>query len=233
MSFSIEILLGFLAVIAAITVPLIIYFLQKSRKRLSYEVISNTQLVGIKSEIKDKVKILYDEKQVINVHLISIRFINNGNQPISIDDYAKPITINYNNPISVLTCEVLEQYPENLDVVIAKESRYIKIDPLLLNSNDSFVIKVLASDFSGDLIVSARIKGVKKLEVFKNSKNVPLKLIVLIYILMVVTLILDFFYANEIKASFGINTVYFPVVFMVILIFIIFFSQKLSLKLKP
>ncbi|WP_198330609.1 hypothetical protein [Psychrobacter cibarius] len=93
MSFSIEILLGCLAVIAAITVPLIIYFLQKSKKRLAYEIVSNTQLVGVKSEVQNKIKIYYENKLVENVHLLLIRIINNGNQSISIGDFAKRIDI--------------------------------------------------------------------------------------------------------------------------------------------
>ncbi|WP_296245519.1 hypothetical protein, partial [Psychrobacter sp. UBA6766] len=108
MSFSMEILLGFLAVIAAITVPLIIYFLQKSKKQLSYEIISNTQLVGVENEIQDRITILYDEKQVVNVHLISIRFVNDGNQPISIDDSAMPINIKLGSATNILTCEVFD-----------------------------------------------------------------------------------------------------------------------------
>ena len=143
MSFSIEILLGFLAVIAAITVPLIIYFLQKSKKRLAYEVVSNTQLVGVKSEVQNKIKIHYENKIVENVHLVSIRIINSGNQPISIDDFARPISIQLGSNTNILTCEVLEQSPKDLDISILKMQNSVEIQPLLLNPNDSFNLNIL------------------------------------------------------------------------------------------
>ena len=149
MNFSIEILLGFLAVIAAITVPLIIYFLQKSKKRLAYEVVSNTQLVGVKSEVQNKIKIYYENKLVENVHLVSIRLINSGNQPISIEDFARPINIKLGSNTNILTCEVLEKNPKDLDIVISKMQNSVKIQPLLLNPNDSLTLNILLGDYRG------------------------------------------------------------------------------------
>ena len=169
MGFSIEILLGLLAVIAAITVPLIIYFLQKSKKRLAYEVVSNTQLVGVKSEVQNKIKIYYENKLVADVHLLLIRIINNGNQSISIGDFAKRIDINLGNNLNILTCEILRQYPDNLDVNVIKMINSIEIEPLLLNPKDNFTIKILLSDYKEDFEVSARIEGIGKIEVYKGA----------------------------------------------------------------
>lgn len=170
MNFSIEILLGFLAVIAAITVPLIIYFLQKSKKRLSYEVISNTQLVGVENEIQDRITILYDEKKVVNVHLISIRFVNDGNQPISIDDFAMPINVKLGSGTNILTCEVLEQSPNELNASIIKMEDSVEIQPLLLNSNDNFTLNILLNDYDESLYITTRIKGIKSISLYKKSK---------------------------------------------------------------
>ena len=115
MSFSLQLLIGVLAVVAAITVPIAIYFLQKNRKKLSYEVISNTQLVGVENKIQDKIKILDENKLVENVHLLSIMFINDGNQSISIENFATPIKVQLGDSANILTCEVLVQSP---DVVV-------------------------------------------------------------------------------------------------------------------
>lgn len=205
MNFSIEILLGFLAVIAAITVPLIIYFLQKSKKRLAYEVVSNTQLVGVKSEVQNKIKIYYENKLVENVHLVSIRLINSGNQPISIEDFARPINIKLGSNTNILTCEVLEKNPKDLDIVISKMQNSVKIQPLLLNPNDSLTLNILLSDYRGGLEVSARVRGISNIKVYREPESIKS---IFLFLLFVLLLILNAFNAvskNKIGSFFGID----------------------------
>lgn len=154
--------------LAAIIVAIIIFILGKKKKRLAYYIVSNTQLVGIENSIQDKIKILYDEKQVTNVHLISIKFINNGNEPISVDDFDKPIRIRYDSAVNVLTHEILEKDPEDLDAITREREEFIEVEPLLLNIKDEFTVNILASNFDGDLDISARIRGVKELEIYNK-----------------------------------------------------------------
>ncbi|WP_352287503.1 hypothetical protein [Psychrobacter sp. GW64-MNA-CIBAN-0177] len=184
MSFSVELLLGTLAVIATITVPLIIYFLQKSRKKLSYEIISNTQLVGVENKIKDRITILYDEKKVVNVHLISIRFVNDGNQPISIDDFAMPINVRLGSDTNILTCEVLEQNPNELNAAIVKMEDSVEIQPLLINANDSFKLNILVNNYEGSLFITARIKGIKTISIYKEPKFTIVNFLFVMYFLI-------------------------------------------------
>lgn len=205
MSFSIEILLGFSAVIAAITVPLIIYFLQKSKRRLAYEVVSNAQLVGVKSEVQNKIKIYYENKLVENVHLVSIRIINSGNQPISIDDFARPISIQLGSNTNILTSEVLGLNPKDLDVSILKMQNSVEIQPLLLNPNDSLTLNILISDYRGGLEVSARVRGISNIEIYRKPESIKS---IFLFPLVVLLLILNFFNAvfkNKIGSFFGLD----------------------------
>lgn len=224
MSFSIEILLGCLAVIAAITVPLIIYFLQKSKKRLAYEIVSNTQLVGVKSEVQNKIKIYYENKLVENVHLLLIRIINNGNQSISIGDFAKRIDINLGNNLNILTCEILRQYPDNLDVNVIKMVDSIEIEPLLLNPKDNFTIKILLSDYKENFEVSARIEGISKIEVYKEPQpllNITLMLTFIPFLILMITRI---FFEDTFKNYFGFDISIIVHTFFVLIITILVFQ---------
>ena len=206
MVFSLELLIGVLAVIAAITVPLIIYFLQKSKKRLAYEVISDTQLVGIKSEVQNKIKIYYEDKLVENVHLISIKIINNGNQPISISDFAELINIRLGNNTNILTCEVLEQNPKDLDVCVVKIQDSIEIQPLLLNPNDSFTLNILLSNYKRDLEVSARIEGVNKIEYYVEPQPIANLIMLIIFILLIILNIFYVIFKSNFESFFGIDS---------------------------
>lgn len=197
MSFSIEILLGFSAVIVAIAVPLIIYYLQKSKKQLSYEIISNTQLVGVENEIKDRITILYDEKKVVNVHLISIKFVNDGNQPISIDDFATPINVRLGSGTNILTCEVLEQSPNELNAGIVKMEDSVQIQPLLINSNDSFKLNILLNNYEGSLDITARIKGIKTISIYKEPKFTIVNFLFVMYFLVGMVGVFGTIYGRE------------------------------------
>ena len=224
MSFSIEILLGCLAVIAAITVPLIIYFLQKSKKRLAYEIVSNTQLVGVKSEVQNKIKIYYENKLVENVNLLLIRIINNGNQSISIGDFAKRIDINLGNNLNILTCEILRQYPDNLDINVIKMVDSIEIEPLLLNPKDNFTIKILLSDYKENFEVSARIEGISKIEVYEEPQplfNITLMLTFIPFLILMITRI---FFDDTFKDYFGFDMSIIVHTFFVLIITILVFQ---------
>ncbi len=218
-------LVGAIATIGAIIAAFVIYYLQKSKKRLSYEIISNTQLIGVNNKIQDKIKILYDEKQVANVHLISIKFVNNGNEPISVDDFDKPISIRYNSTVNILTHEIVERVPEDLDAVIGKKEKFLEITPLLLNTKDEFTVNILASDFNGDLDISARIRGVKELEIYKSYEKSS-KLLVYINIFVIFLTVINVFYGREIDSYFGLdyNKIlyspvfsFFPIVLLLVL----------------
>lgn len=224
MSFSIEILLGFLAVIAAITVPLIIFFLQKSKKRLAYEIVSNTQLVGVKSEVQNKIKIYYENKLVENVHLLLIRIINNGNQSISIGDFAKRIDINLGNNLNILTCEILRQYPDNLDVNVIKVVDSIQIEPLLLNPKDNFTIKILLSDYKENFEVSARIEGISKIEVYKEPQPLLNITLMLTFIPFLIVMITRIFFEDTFKNYFGFDISIIVHTFFVLIITILVFQ---------
>lgn len=217
MSFSIEILLGFLAVIAAITVPLIIYFLQKSKKQLSYEIISNTQLVGIENEIQDRITILYDEKQVVNVHLISIRFVNDGNQPISIDDFAMPINVQLGSATNILTCEVLEQNPNELNANIVKMEDSVEIQPLLINPNDSFNLNILLNNYEGSLCIRARIKGIKTISVYKEPKFTIVNFLLIMHFLVGMVGMFSTIYGRETNNDFVSDIGYVSFIFFITL----------------
>ncbi|MEK6199664.1 MAG: hypothetical protein N2B60_05500 [Psychrobacter sp.] len=194
------IILGLVAIIVTIT----LFILGKKKKRLAYYIVSNTQLVGIENSIQDKIKILYDEKQVTNVHLISIKFINSGNEPISVDDFDKPISIRYNSAVNILTHEIVERVPEDLDTVIGEKEKFLEITPLLLNTKDEFTVNILASDFNGDLDISARIKGVKELEIYKSYEKSS-KLLVYINIFVIFLTVINVFYGREIDSYFGLD----------------------------
>jgi len=161
---------GVILAVLAVLVTVMIFFAQRKTKKLSYEITSNTQLLGVKDEIQGKVQVLYEGKEVKNVHLLTIKFSNNGNQSISSNDYERPLSIEVNSDAKVLTYEVIDEEPENLGAVVQLEENKIVLSPILLNEKDTFSIKALISDFEGQPIIDGRINGVKAITRYKEGQ---------------------------------------------------------------
>jgi len=154
---------GVIFAILAVLVMILIFFAQRKTKKLSYEIISNTQLLGVKDEIQGKVQLLYEGKDVKNVHLLTIRFLNNGNQPISSADYERPLSIAINQDAKILTHEIINEEPNNIGTTVSMEDNKLIFSPVLLNSKDSFELKALVSDLEGQPKIDGRINGVKSI----------------------------------------------------------------------
>jgi hypothetical protein len=154
---------GAVLAVLAVVVTIFIYFAQRKIKKLSYEIISNTQLLGVKDEIQGKVKVLYNDEEVKNVHLLTVRFLNAGNQSIVTSDYERPVSIGVNANAKILTYEILEQDPSNIGATLYTLDNKIMLNSVLLNAKDSFCIKTLISDLEGNPKIDGRINGVKEI----------------------------------------------------------------------
>lgn len=161
---------GVVCAILAVVVTILIFFAQRKTKRLSYEITSNIQLLGVKDEIQGKVQVLYDGKEVKNVHLLTIKFTNSGNQSISSSDYERTLSIEVNSDAKILTHEVIEEVPENLGATVSLEGNKLVFSPVLLNAKDSFSIKTLISDFEGRPSIDGRINGVKSISKYSDGQ---------------------------------------------------------------
>ena len=61
--------------IIAIIISIILYLIQRRRKSLSWEIISNTPLLSIDEEIKGDLQILFAGKPVQDIQLIILKII--------------------------------------------------------------------------------------------------------------------------------------------------------------
>lgn len=142
------------------------------RKRLSYEIISNTPLLSVKSEVKGRIKIYLDDRPVEDVNLIMIRITNIGNDPILSKDLTTPITINFDEAAKLLSVEIFERIPVDMLLPdMALSNNWIALSPQLLNEKDSITIKILGSGVTSAPIVRARIAGVEKIENITGRLN--------------------------------------------------------------
>jgi len=135
---------------------------------LAYEIQTNTPVLTISEQVAGKVKVLYEDKSIENAQLIVIKLLNNGNQPITSKDYERNFSCTFGENSKILSSEIIETNPEELNPNLPDNENQIILEPLLLNKNDYLVIKTLVADFKGKIDIDARIIGVSKISKIKK-----------------------------------------------------------------
>jgi hypothetical protein len=167
--------IGTILALFAIIVTVVIYLLQRNKKLLTYQILTNTQLFKVGEKLKGKLEMIYDGIPVKNMFLVMIRIENNGNQSITSQDFEKPISIFFGDEAKILNAEVEDVFPKNLKPVIAIEKpNQIVIQPLLLNKKEGFVLKFLFQDYGNIIEFDARISGIREVYKIYDRRGIPL-----------------------------------------------------------
>jgi hypothetical protein len=172
-------------IVAAIfgVISIVLFIKQRRSKKLSYQVLTNTSLLSVASQIKQRVRITLDDKPVEDVSLVEIEIANSGNVPIASGDFEEPITINFGAEAEVLpTPTISSSKPSTLKPALTYKSADITINPVLLNQGDSFIIKALVSRFQ-KLVIDGRIVGVRDIRMTAQGESpLFLKITVLAFV---------------------------------------------------
>lgn len=164
----------FLGVIAAIIigfVSIFLYLRDRNCKALSYKIVSNTSLVDVKEEIKEKLKIFYDEKPVLQLYLSLIRIVNSGNVPILVSDFTCPVTLTFAEKVQIVSTGIVEKHPKLLDATVSFSDNKAVLSPALLNGGDSLTIKILSSGAASMVTVDGRILGIGEIKASTRVKG--------------------------------------------------------------
>ena len=195
--------IGAVLAVVAIVISFIIYFLQKSKKSLAYTILSETALLSVAKEVEDKIQILFEGVSVKNVHLILLKFSNDGNVPILPSDFDEEITISFDSNAKLLSAEISEKQPYSIKATLTTQGTQLIISKSLWNSGDSITIKSLVSEFNGEIGVSARIVGIQDIKLSKSE-------------LQTSALVLSFFGMILILISFGLSFITGQFIFLIL-----------------
>ena len=155
--------LAILGILIPASLTLWVYVREKQKKCLSYDLKSKTKLITIHDERIGNLQISFDGEPVKNAHIFIVVVFNSGNTPIVSDDYEKYLEIIFSEQTEILSADVIEKTPGDLDVAFEVARNLIRLKPTLLNSGDSVTFKFLTREDSSDPIVSGRIVGVGRI----------------------------------------------------------------------
>ena len=162
---------------------------QQSNVSLSYEVVDASPLIK-SEEVSQDWELRYQNRKVSNPHLVIYKITNSGSKAITKSDYDQPILINLGESASILESSVVlmsssnrettvedNAYSNNL-IVRTDDKHTVEIEPTLLNSKDSLLVKIIAENINIDTlgIPSIRVSGVQDvvpLSSIKPSYYIP------------------------------------------------------------
>jgi len=150
---------GAIVAFLALVLSLVIASIQRRRKRLAYQILTDTPFFTVQEEVKGRVQMLLDGAPVEDPSLIVLRVMNRGNMPIRVANFQRPLSFTFGDKAEVIAAEVIRQRPANLTAAVTFENGKVTLTPLLLNGGDSLDIKCLVSrvEFIDD---DARVEGV-------------------------------------------------------------------------
>jgi ABC-type multidrug transport system fused ATPase/permease subunit len=151
--------------VATIVVP---WLLARSKKALSYRVLSNSKVVSVREEYQGRVEIRFRGQRVKNVRLIVFKLNNSGHKAIAPDDYVEPVTLHFGGDSRILSAAVTDTNPPAIkqsfaEVVANSGGSEIAFPPALLNSGDWIKVNILVSDFAEPMTVSGRVVDVTEI----------------------------------------------------------------------
>lgn len=147
----------------AIAISVAMYLAQRQRKDVTYELLSNTQLLTLREKGLGQLQLTYNGIPVDNPRLAVIRLTNSGNIPIGTADYERPISFTFGEGSTVLSSAITATSPDNLTASVETKDNLVVLQPALLNPRDSLTLKLLVSGEECDLRADGRIHGVHRI----------------------------------------------------------------------
>lgn len=137
------------------------------KKKMTY-CVREFPVLSVANELSDDIEVRYRGNTILNLKLIEITIRNAGSVAIETKDFDRPLKLQFNDAIQILSEEILQKIPKNLPVSYSFQSNIISIDPLLLNQGDLIKYKILASNYEY-FNIEARINGIKDI---KNADDI-------------------------------------------------------------
>jgi len=156
--------------VLGVFVPLLFTMLL-NRKRIVCEVLSNSTIISVAEDVKKRIKIAIDGNEIENASLISLRFTNSGFTSVKEGDYAENINITFSPETEILEANITDVNPNSLTPVLNFDKSKVEINPLLLNRNDYFTIKILVKGNASKINIKDRILGIKRIKVVNSGEN--------------------------------------------------------------
>jgi hypothetical protein len=114
---ALTVAVGIVTFALGILVSYLFYKLGRERRHLDYEVIARVRLLRrVSSPAMRQLKLTLNDQTIDDPHVIVLRIINSGNRDIAAADFEGPISITFEEPIRILSAEIIKKSNGDIDI---------------------------------------------------------------------------------------------------------------------
>lgn len=147
---------------------------QRSRKALSYRVVSDVEFIHRVPGAPQDLRVLYHGVEVQTVSMLVIEFKNTGAVPITPSDWVEPLTLELPKGGEIFHAAVARHFPPNFEPEIEVTDMWLRLKPTLMNPGDRLEIGMFTPLPEGTLPkMRYRISGVSAISK-QSPRSVPL-----------------------------------------------------------
>lgn len=187
----------FIATLAGLAMPLWLWFADLNSRSLLLSVVSQTALTSEEAGTIKGLQVFVDGVPIVAPTLSVIQVSNDGNKPIPSADYEGPLEVRFGEGTKVIRAEVTATSPRDIEAKLSSEALIVRIEPLLLNPDDSVTLSLLTSGKPPTFQPRARVAGVSTIKLSDGTAKTPPSRIALLALLASVL----FFAASDIANS--------------------------------
>lgn len=148
----------------------------QERKRLGFEVISNSPVIGSSDVERDDWEINFRGTRLVDPYVMVFQIENTGRVAIKPEDFepGQPIKVVSSDGAEFVAISHLRRYPRNLSLDMVLSATELQIKPMLMNAGEGFYLYAVTE---GECVpkLSARIAGLEP-----EFKEIPVKSIWLV-----------------------------------------------------
>lgn len=161
----------FIVAIAGVAIPVWLWYADHASHSLHVKIVSQTALQPNGSNAVSGLKLSIDGRELKTPYLTVIDIRNDGRKPISIPDFEGPLEIKSLEQVNIIRAQLTETNPKDIQPSLSSSDKLLKLQPLLLNPNDSMTIAILTTGGMPKFMVRARIAEISSVELEEISPN--------------------------------------------------------------
>lgn len=140
-----------------------VYRAQRTRRELSFGVLSTSALLTIHNSLSSRAQVTLDGVPVTDAHLIVFALKNSGNAPVRPVDFQKPALFRFEAKSRVLSVEIAKRIPNNIEAEVSFDENSATLAPMLLNPGEYLVLQALVSGRDPTVTCDLRVEGISAL----------------------------------------------------------------------
>ena len=186
--------------LALIGIALTILLRAKIKKELSYD-FTIDRILNVDENLKDDVQVYFRGDKISDLSLVRILTKNTGSDPIRKGDFEGPISYSFGEQVTILSSTIKTKSVNDLAPEIKASANEILVQPLLLNSQEWFVIDILATGLQPlDVSAKCRVAGIKRVTII-DEKSSAATVIQIIGIAMIIISFIIYFSQGGLSAE--------------------------------